>query len=76
MRVFLTGATGFLVPELINAGHHVVGLTRSDAGADTLTRAGEGRKPKADPMAKRTPGIPGPTHLSRTVRYVTTCGPN
>jgi hypothetical protein len=37
---------------------------------------GEGRKPKADPMAKRTPGIPGPTHLSRTVRYVTTCGPN
>ena len=36
----------------------------------------EGRKPKADPMAKRTPGIPGPTHLSRTVRYVTTCGPN
>jgi hypothetical protein len=34
------------------------------------------RKPKADPMAKRNPVIPGPTHLSRTVRYVTTCGPN
>ena len=44
MKIFVTGASGFigsaLVPQLMQAGHSVVGLARSDESADALTQMG------------------------------------
>ena len=44
MRVFVTGASGHIasavIPELLNNGHHVVGLARSDVSAQAVAALG------------------------------------
>lgn len=72
MRVFITGASGHLgsaiVPELIAAGHDVVGLARSDTAAATVTalgaRAHRGDLDDLDGLTKAAADADGVIHLA------------
>jgi nucleoside-diphosphate-sugar epimerase len=72
MRIFVTGASGWIgsavVPELLGAGHEVVGLARSEASAQRLEAAGalvqQGDVDDPDGLAKATADSDGVIHLA------------
>ncbi|MFG2793481.1 SDR family oxidoreductase [Streptomyces sp. NPDC048419] len=72
MRIFVTGASGWigsaLVPELLEAGHEVTGLARSDSSAAALTAAGadvvRGSVDDLDVMAGAAAEADGVVHLA------------
>src|SRR4051812_8220791 len=72
MRVFLTGASGFIgsaaVSELVGAGHEVVGLVRSDEGAAAVAALGaeprRGSLDDLDGLRAGAAGAEGVVHLA------------
>jgi nucleoside-diphosphate-sugar epimerase len=72
MRVFITGGSGWIgstvVPELIGAGHEVLGLARSDASATALEAAGaevlRGDLDDLDALRKGAEAADGVVHLA------------
>ncbi|MFJ7215913.1 SDR family oxidoreductase [Amycolatopsis sp. NPDC098790] len=72
MRVFVTGASGWigrtLVPELLEAGHDVVGLARSDASAEAVAKTGadvlRGDLQDLEALRKAADGADGVVHLA------------
>ena len=80
MRVFVTGATGFIglaiVKELLAAGHQVLGMARSDASADTLARSGvkahRGELSNPESLAAGARACEGVIHTAYNHEFATT----